>query len=195
MSQSDRHDASHGVPVRLAKPRIAPVNYDQATAAQRQAIDAFGLPQPVLNIFATLAQAPEALNAFRPWGGYVLSPDNSLPAREREIVILRVGARCRSGYEFTQHWRIGLHAGLSEAEMTRIRDGSASDWPAPEAALIRACDDIVTDQFVSDASWTALAAHFTERQVMDVVFTASEYVMVSTMLSSFGVQVEEAPAA
>jgi hypothetical protein len=26
----------------------------------------------------------------------VLSPENSLPPREREIVILRIGARCRS---------------------------------------------------------------------------------------------------
>ena len=96
MSPSDSHDRSHGVPVRLATPRIAPVKYEQATAAQRQAIDAFGLQPPPLNIFATFARAPEALTAFRPWGSYVLSPENSLPPRDREIVILRIGARCRS---------------------------------------------------------------------------------------------------
>ena len=194
MSQPENHDLSRGVPVRLAKPRIAPVDHEHATLAQRRAIDAFGLQPPVLNIFATLARAPEALDAFRPWGSYVLSPDNSLSPREREIVILRVGARCRSGYEFAQHWRIGLHAGLSADEMARIRDGSADDWPAPESALIRACDDIVADQFVSDASWAALRAHFTKRQMMDVVFTAGEYVMVSIMLNSFGVQIEDASA-
>ncbi|MBS0282962.1 MAG: hypothetical protein JSS15_00930 [Proteobacteria bacterium] len=51
-------------------------------------------------------------------------------------------------------------------------------------------DDIVADHFVNDANRAALAPHFTERKMMDVVFTASEYVMVSIMLDSFGVQVE-----
>jgi alkylhydroperoxidase family enzyme len=188
MTTSDKN--GFDVPIRLAKPRIPPVAYESASPAQRAAIDGFGLPQPPLNIFATFAQAPEALEAFRPWGSYIMSPQNSLPPREREIVILRVGVLCRSGYEFAQHWMIGRQTGLTTAEIERIRDGAARDWPSAEAALVAACDDIVRDHFVSDATWAALLAHFTQRQAMDVVFTAAEYVQVSIMLNSFVLQLE-----
>ena len=39
--------------------------------------------------------------------------------------------------------------------------------------------------------WSALKAHFSERQCMDVVFTAGQYTQVSMMLNTFGVQLDE----
>ena len=41
-----------------------------------------------------------------PFANHVLFK-SSLPPREREMAILRVGWLCRSGYEFHQHTRIG----------------------------------------------------------------------------------------
>ena len=61
----------------------------------------------------------------------MLSRRNSLPAREREIVILRVGFLCKSGYEFTQHTRIGLNEGLSEDEIAAIKQGARRRLVAP----------------------------------------------------------------
>ena len=45
---------------------------------------------------------------------------DGLQERERELVILRTGFNCGSGYEFTQHTRIGLDAGLTEAEIESL---------------------------------------------------------------------------
>ena len=45
-------------------------------------------------------------------------------------------------------------------------------------------------QFVSDATWKALLAHFSEKQCMDVVFTAAQYTQVSMLLNTFGVQLD-----
>jgi len=101
--------------MRLKAPRIQPVDLDSLDDDQRDALQALG-PSP-LNIFRTLAQAPKALSRFLEWGNYVLSRRNSLPSREREIVILRVGFLCRSGYEFTQHKAIGLREGLTADEI------------------------------------------------------------------------------
>src|SRR6202007_629764 len=95
------------IPMRLTKPRFAPLSDAELTPAQDEARKDFR-PGPVLNIFRTLAHAPKALTRFNAWGGYVLSRRNDLPAREREIVILRTGFLCKSGYEWTQHHRIGL---------------------------------------------------------------------------------------
>jgi alkylhydroperoxidase family enzyme len=177
----------------LTHPRIAPLTDSQFTPAQAAALAPVrqGGRAP-LNIFRTLAHAPHALTAFLAWGGYVLSKQNALPAREREIVILRTGFLCRSGYEWTQHAAIGLRAGLTEAEIASIKTGAEAPmwWPA-DAALLRACDDLHARQFVSDATWAALKAHFSDKQCMDVVFTAGQYTQVSMMLNSFGVQLDE----
>src|ERR1700759_3692846 len=92
----------------LNTPRIAPVtNPNEDQKAALAPVSANGAP---LNIFKTLAHDPKALTAFLAWGSYILSKRNALPAREREIVILRIGYLCRSGYEWTQHHEIGKRA-------------------------------------------------------------------------------------
>src|SRR2546423_384346 len=104
-------EAAEGRFMRLTKPRYAPLSDAELTPEQAEALEPMR-PGPVLNIFRTLARAPKALSRFNAWGGYVLSRRNDLPPREREIVILRTGWLCKSGYEWTQHKRIGLQAGL-----------------------------------------------------------------------------------
>jgi alkylhydroperoxidase family enzyme len=176
--------------MRLTKARIAPVADADLTPEQSEALEAFR-PGPVLNIFRTLVHAPKALSRFNAWGGYVLSRRNDLPAREREIVILRTGFLCKSGYEFTQHTRIGLQSGLSEAEISQIKAGPDAGWSAADKALMQASDELHVDQFITDATWAELRKHFSEKACMDVVFTAGQYTQVSMMLNSFGVQLDE----
>ncbi len=177
----------------LTAPRIAPlIDADTFTPEQRTALAGATFPgRAPLNIFRTLARAPEALTGFLGWGSYVLSKKNDLPAREREIVILRTGYNCRSGYEWVQHVEIGKRAGITDAEIDALKKGAGANWSAADAALIRACDDLHARQFVSNETWAALKAHFTDKQCMDVVFTCGQYTQVSMMLNSFGVQLDE----
>jgi 4-carboxymuconolactone decarboxylase len=175
----------------LSAPRIPPLTDAALTTTQREALAPLTAPgRPVLNIFRTLAHAPEALTAFLAWGSYILSKKNALPPREREIVILRTGFLCRSGYEWTQHVEIGLRAGLTQADIDAIKSDD-DNWPPADAALIAACDDLHRDQCVSDATWAQLKEHYTDKQCMDAVFTAGQYTQVSMMLNSFGVQLDE----
>ena len=178
--------------MRLAKPRIAPLADSEMTAEQSERIaksrDAKG---NVLNIFRTLIRSPDGFRAFSWWGGYVMSR-NSLSPREREIVILRTGWLCKSGYEWTQHHRIGLTSGLTAEEIERIKLGAGAEgWSAAERALLIATDDLNRDHFVSNPSWTELLKHYSERQCMDLVFTVGQYTQVSMILNSFGVQLDQ----
>ena len=75
--------------MRLNAPRIAPMADAEMDADQKELLVPMG--GRVLNIFRTLVRAPKALRGFLGWGNYVLSRRNDLPAREREIVILRIG--------------------------------------------------------------------------------------------------------
>ena len=184
--------------MRLSAPRIAPVDLARIDDEQREALAVFtGIQRDVtksegsvLNIFKTLVHAPKALTAFLAWGGYILSRRNSLAERERELVILRTGYNCGSGYEFTQHTRIGLDAGLTEAEIAAIIVGPDDpSWNDADRALLRATDDLTRDHHVSDASWAALA-ELSDKQKMDLVMTVGQYTQVSMMLNSFGVQLD-----
>ena len=176
--------------MRLSKPRIAPLSDAEADPEVADLLQPFR-GGPVLNIFRTMARTPKALLRFNQWGGYVLSKRNSLAERERELVILRTGYLCKAGYEWTQHKRIGLDCGLTEAEIERIKSGpDAGEWSAEDAALLRATDDLVTDHFIGEAAWDGLA-FLTEKQKMDLVYTVCQYTQVSMLLNSFGVQVED----
>ncbi len=175
----------------LSTPRLRPLTDAELTPAQAEALSPLATGgRPVLNIFRTLVRAPDALSAFLAWGGYILSKKNALGARERELVILRTGFLCGSGYEWTQHVAIGVRSGLTQREIDNIKTNDWQ-WPPADAALIAACDELHKEQFVSDRTWAALASHFTEKQCMDVVFTAGQYTQVSMMLNTFGVELDE----
>ena len=144
--------------MRLSAPRIPPVEIETLDDNQREALapmtgaakDVTRSGGHILNIFRTLVHAPKALTAFLAWGGYILSRRNSLSERDRELVILRVGYNCRSGYEWVQHVEIGKRAGITDAEIDALKKGAGANWSAADAALIRACDDLHARQFVSN---------------------------------------------
>jgi alkylhydroperoxidase family enzyme len=186
--------------MRLKSPRIDPVDLAALTPAQEEALEPLRGGSPVgggrvLNIFRTLAKDPLALKAFLAWGSYVLSRRNALPPRERELVILRTGFLCRSGYEWTQHVEIGLRCGLSAEEVERIKAGpEAEGWSPADALLLGAADALVRDHFIPDEVWAALRLRFSEKACADLVFTVGQYVQVSMILNSFGVALDEGQA-
>lgn len=177
--------------MRLSRPRLAPLTVETAegeSKAQLERAEARG--GPVLNITRTLAHYPELSSAWGRFARHVLD-ESSLPPRERELVILRMGWNCRSGYEFGQHRRIGQQVGLSLEEVERVKQGPDADgWTEHERNLLRAVDELYADAFLSDATWNALAERYDVRQLMDVVFAAGQYNLVSMALNTLGVQLE-----
>lgn len=176
--------------MRLPAPRIAPLSDAELSPEAREVLAA--LPEYVrgFNIFRTQAHNPDALAAFLAWGNYVLSPRNSLSARQRELAILRVGFLCRAGYEWAQHVVFGQQAGITEAEIAAIKQGpDAPGWDPLDAAILRACDDLVGNHHIADATWAALAPLGDTGRV-DLVYTVGQYTQVSMLLNSCGVQLD-----
>src|SRR6478752_2579039 len=92
------------------------------------------------NIFSTLARHEDLFQAWLPFGGFLLGR-GVLPARERELLILRTGFNCGSPYEWGQHARISAALGMEREEILRVAAGPDADgWSREDAALLRAAD-------------------------------------------------------
>lgn len=145
----------------------------------------------VFNIFKTLAHHPDLLRRWLVFGNHVLFK-STLPPRERELVILRIGWLCEAEYEWAQHVKIGKDAGLTDVEIERIKAGpNARGWNEPDTLLLQATDELRRAAFISDATWKGLSAHFDTKQLMDVVFAVGQYNLVSMALNTLGVQLDD----
>ncbi len=176
--------------MRLPVPRVAPLTDAELSPEAREVLSALPEFARAFNIFRTQAHNPDALRAFLAWGNYVLSARNSLSERQRELAILRTGYLCQAGYEWAQHCVIGQRAGISAVEIDAIKVGpEAPNWVPLEAAILRACDELVGDHFIADSTWAALAP-LGDRGRMDLVYTVGQYTQVSMLLNACGVQLD-----
>ena len=144
---------------------------------------------PPLNIFRTLVRNQPLSKGFLALGGQLLRGEG-LPAREREIVILRTGWRAQSEYEFGQHAVIGQAVGLTPAEVARLADAGDGAWSEDDAALVAMVDELCDDDVVSDRTWAALAQRWSPEQLLELLVLAGYYRLVSGLLNSAGVALE-----
>ncbi|MEW6210693.1 MAG: carboxymuconolactone decarboxylase family protein [Acidobacteriota bacterium] len=172
---------------RLTTPRIAPVPEQGRTEAQRQMLAS----RPDYNIYKTLAHHPELYSRWSGLGGFLLN-GSSLPARQREMLMLRMGWLCQSEYEWAQHARIATtNAVMTDQEVHRIAEGpDAAGWTDFERSLMRMVDELRYDAIVSDATWRALRTQYSDQQMMEALYTAAQYQLVSMALNSLGVQLD-----
>lgn len=175
---------------RPTAPRIEPVTEFDGELAEimANALTHDGTP---LNIFGTLGRHPKLLKRFNLLGGFILNK-GLVPARERELVILRVGANARAEYEFGQHTIIGRDCGLTDDEVTALtRDPADHPWSPGDRALIALADDLHADDCVSDATWSQLAESWDDAQLIEFLVVAGFYRLVSGFLNSTGVQLDD----
>jgi 4-carboxymuconolactone decarboxylase len=143
-----------------------------------------------INLFKVLMQHPKLARSWAPFANYIIN-EQTLPAREREILILRIGWLNQAQYEWEQHVLMGKNAGLTDDEIDRITKGPKAGWDRHHAALIQAADDLFENSTVSDATWQTLSARYNTEQMIDAVFTISQYNLVSWVLNSFGVPLDD----
>ncbi len=173
--------------MRLSKARVPALERDEWDAEARAVMERFGDREP-LNIFKTLCHHPELMRRWLVFANHILGK-STLPAREREILILRIGWLCQAGYEWGQHVLIGRECGLDDEEIQRIKAGpDAEGWSETDRWLLRAVDELRSDAHIADATWAELARTWSKEQLMDLVFTVGQYNLVSMALNTFGVQ-------
>ena len=174
----------------LASPRI-----DRVEKPYTAAEAAILLPREndgrVLGVWSTCANAPALCNAWLEFTDYLLR-ESSLPIRDRELLILRIGYLNQGAYEWAAHRGLALSVGIEEQELKDITIGSSADrWSEWDSALLKAAEELHKTALVSDETWATLSSRYDKRQMMEVVFTVGQYNLVAMYLNSLGVQFED----
>lgn len=171
-------------------PRLEPVRAEDADGQTRELLAGVGTGDGfAANIFATLVRHPGLFRKWLPFGGKLLS--GKLPARERELLILRTGWNCGADYEWGQHVVLARQAGVTDDEIARLKDGpDHPGWEPFDATLLRAADELHTGSCIGDETWTALSERYDEKQLIEVPMLVGHYHMVAFSLNTLGVQRE-----
>jgi alkylhydroperoxidase family enzyme len=179
-------------------PRIPNLPHEEWTDAARAVFSFFGEPGAWengsrTNLQMVMAQHPPLGMAFNIFGKHLLL-DSTLPIRPRELVVLRISWHLKADYEWHYHVGYALTAGLTLDEVGGIREGpDAPVWVGKEAdsAVLSVVDELWKTSQVTDATWAALSRHFSRQQLMDMVFTIGNYVMLSWAIAAFKMPLEE----
>jgi len=141
-----------------------------------------------MNLFATLAHHPRLLKRWSAFGGLLLA-GGTLPARDREVLILRTAANTGADYEWGHHLALGRVAGLTDEEMVGFAS-AAFDGAPGDALLVRAADELHHDNVISDPTWAELAEAYDEQQLIEICMVVGQYHLVGYTLNSLRIQRE-----
>ena len=172
------------------RPRISPLPVGAEDGEATELLTGFpAAGEPTSNIFRTLVRHPGLFRKWLPFGGKLLA--GKLPARDRELAILRTAWNCRAPYEWAQHVPIALRSGVTDEDISRVRGGpDEPGWTPLEAALLRAADELHQRATISDATWSALGKGYDERQLIEIPMLIGHYHLVAFTLNALAVQPE-----
>ncbi|MCQ4045628.1 carboxymuconolactone decarboxylase family protein [Streptantibioticus rubrisoli] len=148
----------------------------------KEALNGLLADRPPPNVTRTMANHPTLLPAIQPLIEHVTG--EVLPARERELVILRTAWRSQAPYIWAHHHPAGLLVGLSETEIARVASEDTSEWTLFEAALLTAVDELHTGSVISDSTWKRLAERYTEEQFLELLALTGTYKTLAFILNS-----------
>jgi alkylhydroperoxidase family enzyme len=144
-------------------------------------------PRDAGNVLATLVRHPGLAQGYLELNAHLLV-HSTLSPRVREVALLRAVQARGSEYLWDHHVPIAQRAGLTTADIDELRHGRAVD--EVDALTVRVADELEELNTVSDATWSALQAHFDERQILDLIFTIGCYQLLAVAVNVLGIQPE-----
>ena len=177
-------------------PRIEPLSDEDITGEARELVDKVragagaGPASSVPEYMRTMAKHPPLFRVQMETGAVFFN--GRIPAREREIAVLRIGWLCGAPYEWGQHVVIAKRVGLTSEDVERVIAGSAAPgWSAHEAAILRGVEELLDNKAISGATWDALAQAWDEQQLLEFPAMVGQYVAIAFVQNSIRSRMEE----
>lgn len=145
----------------------------------------------ILNLYKVVANSPGLLLNFIRLGNSVIGR-MELPARLREIVILRVARLTGSEYEWAQHAPVALQVGVSQKQLDSISDWkNSAEFNNQERAVLQYTDEVAQKVKVTDQTFNTLKNFFNEQTIVELTMTIGYYEMVARLLVPLQVELDE----
>jgi 4-carboxymuconolactone decarboxylase len=163
--------------------RIPPVEADSTDPALAAVFDVFrdaGRDVPML--YRTLGRSPAMLQAWTSLA-WPLRQEATSPRGLRELLIMRVAQLTTAPFEWLAHWDMAVKHGITVEQLDAL-----ADWPHSglfsdrERAALALTDELTEGLDVADDTWSELAEHFAEGELVELVLTVSFYSCVSRVL-------------
>lgn len=147
----------------------------------------------LLNIFKVFGHTPALGTVFTEMIMEILK-DGEIDWVTKELIILKATHRNECQYCVVQHETLSKRLGISEEKIADIGGDSYRTSPhftEAEKAMLDLTVQIGIDaNRVSPDLWQRLHSHFTEPQIVEMVFTITVYIMVSKFGDALGVELE-----
>jgi 4-carboxymuconolactone decarboxylase len=177
-------------------PRIEAVPDDEVDSESRAVADAIrasagaGPATIIPEYMRVVIKHPEIFRRQMEMGTTIFR--GRLPARERELAILRIGWLTQSPYEWGEHVEIGRRCGLTSEEVERTTQGSAAPgWSEHDGAILRGVEELLADFALSDATWETLAKTWDEPQLIEFPMMVGQYVTTAFIQNSLRIRLAE----
>lgn len=148
--------------------RIQPINRNETTGQLAATLDSIKVKVgKVPNLFATLALAPAALNAYLAYSDALSR--GRLNATQREVLALAIGQANSCQYCLSAHTFFSKHAGLDSEGIKNARNGHSSD-PLNDALATFAVKVVNQRGVLSDADINqALSSGLDDGLIVEVI--------------------------
>jgi alkylhydroperoxidase family enzyme len=141
------------------------------------------LPEYVL----TMVKHPEIFRCQMEMGTAIFK--GAVSARERELAVLRIGWLMRAPYEWGEHVDISKRYGVTAEEIERVIQGSsAPGWSEHDAAILRAVEEMLSEQSISDATWATLAKSWNDQQLIEFPMMVGQYVATGLLQNALRIR-------
>ena len=172
-----------------AGPRIAAIPNDEVDPESRAIADAVrasagaGPAVIVPEYMRVMMKHPDIYRCQMDLGTALFK--GRIPARERELAVLRIGWLTQSPYEWGEHVDIAQRYGVTRDEAARVTEGSAAaGWSEHDAAILRGAEELLADYALSDATWATLAQSWDEAQLIEFPMMVGQYVATAFVQNS-----------
>jgi len=146
----------------------------------------------LLNLYRMLLHSPSVTEG---WLAFLtaIRHETELPARYRELAILRIAVLNGAQYEFDVHVPFALKEGVSRAAIDALRANATNDLDEDDLAVVAYADAMTREIHVPDDVFARIRERFAERDVVELTATIAAYNCVSRFLEALRIDPERAP--
>ena len=182
-------------------PRIAPLDRASVaaeiravTAKLREEVVGDAVPVPlehIPEIMFTLCRYPDLWDAIIDLSLPLQNAKAVLPARARQLAILRTAWLLQAPYEWGEHIKHGRQIGFTDDDIDRLMSGSsAPGWDEHDRAIVGACEELRENAMVADETWDKLGERLDDHQRFELLVLIGHFTNVAYFQNSLRLRLE-----